>query len=156
MGRTANLDRTPQGDLIDLDLHPILGYQVAQAAVVTHAVFKRRVGDPEGVSKVEFCMLALIRRNPDVSAKQLAQALAVTPPNVAMSLEKLEARGLITRSRGTRDARVQHVRLTAPGEEMVQRCSSALVEGEREAVKTLSPAEWAMLTELLHKLACSR
>lgn len=156
MGRAANLDRTPQGDLVDLDLHAILGYQMAQASVVTNTVFKRRVGEPEGVSKVEFCMLALIRRNPDVSAKQLALALAVTPPNIAMALERLEARGWIVRSRGTRDARIQHVRLTELGDEVAQRCSAALLEGEREAVKTLSPAEWAMLAELLHKLARAR
>jgi DNA-binding MarR family transcriptional regulator len=156
MGRAVNLDRTPQGDLVDIDLHAILGYQMAQASVVTNSVFKRHVGEPEGLSKVEFCMLALIRRNPDVSAKQLALALAVTPPNIAMALEKLEARGWIARSRGTRDARIQHVRLTEQGDEVARRCSAALLEGEREAVKTLSPAEWAMLAELLHKLARAR
>lgn len=149
-------DLTPAGRLAEPGLHDILGYQLAQASVVTDQVFRASVAQVEGMGKVEFTLLALVRSNPDVSARQLAQALAFTPPNIAVWLDKLEKRGWIARTRSTRDARVQHVRLTPEGEVTAARCMQALYEGERAQMGTLSSAEQAMLVELLHKLACAR
>lgn len=149
-------ERTPVGRLAEPGLHDIMGYQLAQASVVTNAIFRRCVAEPEGMGKVEFTILALVQANPDVSARQLAQALAVTPPNIAMWLDKLEQRGWIARTRSTRDARVQHVSLSPEGARAVSRCVQALHAAERETLTTLSAAEQAMLVELLHKLACAR
>ena len=149
-------DETPRGHLAEPGLHGILGYQLAQASVVTNAVFKRLVATPEGMGKVEFSLLSLVQSNPDVSAKQLSQALAMTPPNIAMWLDKLEARGWVARTRSTQDARVQHVRLTEDGQATVARSVAALRQGEAEDIDTLSAAERAMLIELLHKVARAR
>ncbi|MBQ0929598.1 MarR family winged helix-turn-helix transcriptional regulator [Ideonella alba] len=149
-------ERTPVGRLAEPGLHDIMGYQLAQASVVTNAIFRRCVAEPEGMGKVEFTILALVQANPEVSARQLAQALAVTPPNIAMWLDKLEQRGWVARTRSTRDARVQHVSLTAEGTDTVNRCVQALHAAEHEAMATLSAAEQAMLVELLHKLARAR
>jgi DNA-binding MarR family transcriptional regulator len=152
----ASAERTPVGRLAEPGLHDIVGYQLAQASVVTNQIFRRCVAQPEGLGKVEFTILALVQANPDVSARQLAQALAVTPPNIAMWLDKLEQRGWIQRTRSTRDARVQHVTLTEEGQAAVSRCVQALHAAEHETMTTLSAAEQAMLVELLHKLARAR
>ncbi|MBN8487645.1 MAG: MarR family transcriptional regulator [Burkholderiales bacterium] len=149
-------ERTPAGRLAEPGLHDIVGYQLAQASVVTNEIFRRCVAQPEGMGKVEFTILALVQANPDVSARQLAQALAVTPPNIAMWLDKLEQRTWIQRTRSARDARVQHVTLTPEGEATVSRCVQALHVAEHETMTTLSTAEQAMLVELLHKLARAR
>jgi DNA-binding MarR family transcriptional regulator len=105
---------------------------------------------------VEFTILALVQGNPDVTARQLARALAVTPPNIAIWLDKLESRGLVARERSASDARMQHVRLTSRGKTLVDRSVQSLLEGERDALATLSSAERAMLVELLHKVALAR
>lgn len=149
-------EQTPRGHLVEPELHNILGYQLAQATVVTNQIFKRQVATPEGLSKVEFSLLSLVRSNPDVSAKQLSQALAMTPPNIAMWLDKLEARGWVARTRSTEDARVQLLRLTDDGQAAVARCVAALQAAEQEAIDTLTGAERAMLIELLHKVARAR
>ncbi|MEK8048236.1 MarR family winged helix-turn-helix transcriptional regulator [Ideonella margarita] len=153
---SSSPDQTPRGHLAEPELHNILGYQLAQATVVTNHIFKRLVATPESLSKVEFSLLSLVRSNPDVSAKQLSQALAMTPPNIAMWLDKLEARGWVARTRSTQDARVQLLRLTDEGQAAVARCVAALHTAEQEAIDTLSGAERAMLIELLHKVARAR
>jgi DNA-binding MarR family transcriptional regulator len=106
--------------------------------------------------RVEFTILALVQGNPDVTARQLARVLAVTPPNIAVWIDRLESRGLVSRTRGHSDARVQHIRLTRAGSALVDRSVRQLLEGEQSALASLSAAEQAMLVELLHKVALSR
>jgi len=153
----ATEDRTPLTRLREAGAHAIVGYQLAQAAIVTNQVFDEQVGHQRnGLRRVEFTILALVQGNRDVTARQLARALAVTPPNIAIWLDKLESRGLIARERSVADARMQHVRLTPRGTTLVERSVQVLLEGERVALDALSAAERAMLVELLHKVALSR
>jgi DNA-binding MarR family transcriptional regulator len=149
-------ERTPLARLSEAAIHGIVGYQIAQAGIVTDQVFDDQVAHSGGLRRVEFTILALVQGNPDVSARQLARALAVTPPNIAIWLDRLETRGLVLRTRSTRDARVQHIRLTRAGAALVDRSLQWVREGEQAALSTLSTAERAMLVELLHKVAMSR
>jgi DNA-binding MarR family transcriptional regulator len=149
-------ERTPLARLSEAAMHGIVGYQIAQAGIVTDQVFDEQVARSGGLRRVEFTILALVQGNPDVSARQLARALAVTPPNFAIWLDRLETRGLVLRTRSTRDARVQHIRLTRAGAALVVRSLQRVREGEQAALSTLSTAERAMLVELLHKVAMSR
>jgi DNA-binding MarR family transcriptional regulator len=149
-------ERTPLARLSEAAMHGIVGYQIAQAGIITDQVFDEQVARSGGLRRVEFTILALVQGNPDVSARQLARALAVTPPNIAIWLDRLETRGLVLRTRSTRDARVQHIRLTRAGAALVVRSLQRVREGEQAALSTLSTAERAMLVELLHKVAMSR
>ena len=147
--------RTPHARLSEAALHELVGYQLAQARIVTDQVFDERVRRT-GLRRVEFTILALLRANTGASARQLARALAVTPPNIAIWLEKLEDRRLVTRERSAKDGRIQHIHLTDAGRLLVDRSVQSLLEGEQEALAALSPAERAMLVELLHKVALLR
>lgn len=149
-------DRTPSARLAEGAAHALVGYQLAQAAIVTDQVFDERVGRSGDLRRVEFTILALVQANPDVSARQLARALAVTPPNIAIWLDRLEQRGLVERMRSERDARVQHVRITRAGAALADRCAQQLVDGEQAALAALTGGERAMLVELLHKVARQR
>jgi DNA-binding MarR family transcriptional regulator len=149
-------DRTPLARLAEAGVHGIVGYQLAQATIVTDQVFDERLGRKGVLRRVEFTILALVQGNPDVTARQLARALAVTPPNIAVWIDKLESRGLIARTRSDSDARMQYIRLTSRGAELVERAVHLLIEGEQAALAALSAAERAMLIELLHKVALAR
>jgi DNA-binding MarR family transcriptional regulator len=149
-------ERTPQAQLSEAGMHAIVGYQLAQAAIVTNQVFDERVGRDGKLRRVEFTILALVQGNPDVTARQLARALDVTPPNIATWIDRLESRGLVSRTRSDSDARMQHIRITRAGAALVERSIRLLHEGEQSALAGLSAAERAMLVELLHKVALSR
>lgn len=147
---------TPSGGLVDAPIHQIVGYQLAQATIVTDAVFERLVGAPLQLRPVEYTILMLVKENPDGSPAQLSKALAVTRPNISLWIDKLAARALIRRAQNQSDRRGQHLRVTDKGAALVAKATRALVEGERAAFSTLSTVEQLMLTELLHKLACAR
>jgi DNA-binding MarR family transcriptional regulator len=148
--------QTPLGKLREADLHHLLGYQLAQAAITTAAVFDQVARSKEDIRPVEFTLLNLIAENPNVSSARLAKALAVTKPNITMWVDRLESRGLVARSPSTTDKRSTDLDVTAAGAKLARRLRKNLLEGERVALHRLSEAEQVMLTELLHKVAGSR
>lgn len=154
---SADNGKTPVGQLSEASLRRVLGYQLAQAAVVTTRVFRAQVGGPFELRPVEFTVLCLVNDNPGVSANQLARALAVTPPNITTWIDRLALRGLVERERSSVDRRAQHIRTTAAGAEMARSTVEHIVNGEQQALgANLSEAEQAMLVELLHKSARGR
>jgi DNA-binding MarR family transcriptional regulator len=149
-------DRTPAAALDEGALRSIVGYQLAQATVVTDRVFDTQVGAPQSLRRLEFTLLALLQANPGATARQLARALAVTPPHIALTVDRLAQRGLLARVRDPSDARVQHLSLTGAGTAMLKAAVPPLQRAEAEALASLSAAERAMLAELLHKAASGR
>lgn len=150
------LETTPAGQLSEAGLRAILGYQLAQATVTMTAVFDREVRAALGLSRVEFTMLMLIRDNPGCSGTRMAKALAVTPSNVTMCMDRLEARGLIERHASTTDRRRTPLRLSAEGERLIDEASQRVQAGERDALAELTDAERALLLELLHRVGLCR
>jgi DNA-binding MarR family transcriptional regulator len=154
--RSTPQDATPAGRLVEASLHLVLGYQLAQATIVTDAVFAGRVGGAFDLRPVEYTVLSLIHENPDVSAARLAKALAVTAPNITAWIERLERRGLIQRAPHATDRRAQYLRTTPAGATLAGKATRSVLEGEEEALGNLSAGERMMLIELLHKVALSR
>ena len=152
----ARSGATPAGNLAEAQLHRVLGYQLAQAAIATSAVFMAAVGKPFGVRPVEYTILALIHQNPGGSPAQLAKALAVTAPNITMWIDRMEAQGWVVRRRDENDKRAQQLRLTPRGAALVTKATEQVLAGERKAFANLSDGERTILIELLHKVACTR
>lgn len=147
---------TPAGRLDEGPLRAVLGYQLAQASVLTDQVFRQRVSQPLGLRKVEYTMLSLVAQNEGLTAAQLAQALAFTAPNTASWIERLVARGLVLREQHASDGRALHIRTTPEGRALLQQATQAVLDGEDQALARLSPGERLLLMELLHKAATSR
>lgn len=154
--RSLPTDTTPAGRLSEASLHLLLGYQLAQATIVTNAVFAEQVGTPFELRPVEYTVLALIHENPDVSATRLAKALAVTAPNIAAWIDRLEKRGLVQRIPHATDRRAQHLRTTKEGAALARKATESILAGEQNALSSLSKGERMILVELLHKLAVCR
>jgi len=151
------LDETPDGRLQEDALRRLIGYQVAQANVVTLAVFQEVVGKPLGLRTVEYTVLALIATNDEASPAQLAKALNLSPSYITMALDKLTGKGLVRRETDERDRRAQRLHTTRQGKTQVAQMTQALLEAERRLFSgALSEVEQLMLKELLHKLARTR
>jgi DNA-binding MarR family transcriptional regulator len=114
------------------------------------------VGQPLGLGQVELTLLHLIKQNTEVTPSRLANALAVSMPAITVWIGKLEQRGLVTRTRSTTDRRSQHFRVTREGAAVSDKALAALKEEDGLASAHLSPAERAMLLELLRKVARRR
>lgn len=134
----------------------VLGYQLAQATIVTSQVFAATAAAMYKLRPVEYTVLALVSENEGVTAARLASALAVTPPNMTTWIDRLSQRGLVAREEHVRDRRALHIHTTEAGRELVGQATERICQAEAVATAGLTPAERAMLLELLHKVASCR
>ena len=148
--------QTPGGQLSEGLLHGVLGYKLTQASIVATKVFVANVASVHKLRPVEYTVLALVHENTGVTAAELASALAVTAPNMAMWIDRLVQRGFVAREEHVRDRRALHIRATEAGSKVVSQATERIREAESQAQSTLTTAERLMLLELLHKVACCR
>jgi len=130
----------------------LVGYAASRAAITMRKVFARHMA-PLDLKIVEFSILMLVAQNPQVNQKQLGQALDVSPPNMAVTLDRMVERGWVERVRSTKDRRAQQIHLTVEGAQLVQRAEKIAATMEGPSLAMLSPAERALLIELLNKVA---
>ena len=150
------LGKTPDGSMAESQLQTIVGYQLAQASVVTDAFFNEVVRKPFDLRMLEFTVLCLVCENAGVSPLQLAASLAVTGASISTHVDRLVERGLVVRERSEQDGRRQHLHPTAAGRQLKRDATAAVIARERYGIDTLSSGEHRILLELLHKLASAR
>ncbi len=147
---------TPAQVVDQSSLQHLLGYQVALADIPTKAAFYKYIGEPLKLRHVEFTILMLVRANPAITQKQLAQTLGVSAPNITILLDRMVEKAWIERVRSTTDRRVQHIHLTPSGARLAEQSYELSLSCEREMLRHLTPGERALLLELLHKVAGHR
>lgn len=145
--RDATLDQS--------GLMHLVGYAASRASIELKKSFSRHLG-PLKLKAVEFSVLVLVDTNAEVNQKQLGQALDVSPPNLAVTLDRMVEQGWIRRERSERDRRAQLIRLTPIGQALVTRARKIARTMENDALKVLSPAERALLIELMQRVAQQR
>ena len=140
------------GELDQSRLMHLVGYAASRASIELKKTFAKHLG-PLDLKAVEFSVLVLVAANPQVNQKQLGQALDVSAPNLAVTLDRMVERGWVERVRSTQDRRAQHVHLTPLGRELTQQAEKIAETMENASLRMLSPAERALLIELLLKVA---
>nr|WP_254700096.1 MarR family transcriptional regulator [Trinickia violacea] len=139
-------EQADQSELLDL-----VGYNIRRAYIVIQALFDKEMEKHE-LRQAEFSVLSVLKGNPGINQRALAEALAVAPPNLATLLDRLEARGLLTRQRSVDDKRVQHVELTTQGARLYGRALKSAANADSAAIEKLSDSERAQLKALLRKI----
>ena len=136
-------------------LDHLVGYAASRAAIRLKATFAQHMA-PLDLKIVEFSILMLVAQNPRVNQKQLGHALGISPPNMAVTLDRMVERGWVERVRSMKDRRAQNINLTAAGAQLVQRAEKIAATMEAPSLAMLSAAERALLIELLHKVASGK
>lgn len=122
---------------------------------VTRLARLLRQQDESGLGPSLTAALATIAREGPLTLGDLAAREQVTAPTTTKVVEKLEARGFVTRQTDEKDRRVTRVQATAAGRkqlEQMRRRRTAWLAGQ---LKTLSPQELERLAaaaEVLDKI----
>lgn len=135
-----------------MSLSQVLGYQLTQANLESLAHFEQSVGQAYDLRPVEYTLLQLVREGLCTTPSQLAKELRMTPPSMSVWLDKLTARGLLSRSKSATDGRAQQVSLTAKGQKLIAQVHEKLLLSEQSMLSHLSMGERTMLVEILQKL----
>ena len=144
----------PQGSraLDQSELKKHAGYFLARARFIAFRTFHQHIGDAYDLKPAEFALMVLLGSNRDVTQKQLSRSLGIAQPNMTGILRRLEERRLIERTRAEADRRMQFITLTASGTRLIRQAIAAGKGMDKGWLGKLTPAEQAMLVELLEKV----
>ncbi|MGI8762257.1 MAG: MarR family winged helix-turn-helix transcriptional regulator [Jatrophihabitantaceae bacterium] len=139
----------------DLDVEPL---QVLSRISRLAAVLDERRADAfveHGLQAHEFDVLSVLRRSGEpfeLTAGELASSTHVTSGTMTSRLDRLTARGFVSRHPDPADGRLVRVRLTPTGRDAVDAAFAALLSGERDLLATLDRRRRAELAQALRKL----
>ncbi|MFC9245664.1 MarR family winged helix-turn-helix transcriptional regulator [Streptomyces sp. NPDC057136] len=109
-----------------------------------------------GLGGGDFDVLAALRRSGEpyaLSAGELSRTVLVTTGAISKRVDRLEARGLVSRSVAESDSRGRLVTLTAEGSELTDELIAVHLDNQRRLLSGLSADEQTRLGDLLERLA---
>jgi DNA-binding MarR family transcriptional regulator len=86
---------------------------------------------------------------------EIAGRMITRVPAITGLIDRLEAKGLVTRTRSVEDRRVVFVASTAAALDLLAKLDEPLRQLHRQLVRHLSPAEQKELIRLLELVRCS-
>ena len=110
---------------------------------------------PFGLTFAEFDVVNTLRRAGDAEGTHpgaLAQASLITTGAMTSRLERLERRGLLTRTPDPTDGRAVRVRLTPAGEDLAEQALHAVLAADERFLEPLSRRQRESLGSMLKLL----
>ena len=142
---------TPPDQRLDPTDQLGLAFKSAMAAV--RRLRGRETHRPGALSNAQYGLLFSLATAHEMSARELADAAALSPATVTQMLEGLEAHGLVRRLRSTEDKRVVLTTLTDEGRQVVEKHRAMVEPRWRASLAEFSPRELATAAAVLRRLA---
>jgi DNA-binding MarR family transcriptional regulator len=147
-----------KGDPLDVDdpiagalLPDNIGFHIRMAQMRVFREFYRAF-EGSGVTPGMHTVLAIIRDNPGVRQRTLAELLMVREPNMTRMIQGLEASGLIAREIDKTDRRAFHLALTVEGKSLMDGVQDRLDSLEETLLSPLTAQERKNLREYLDRI----
>jgi DNA-binding MarR family transcriptional regulator len=110
---------------------------------------------PHDLTHAQWVPLYKLARGDCSTMAELARDVALDPAAMTRALDRLEAKGLLTRVRSLEDRRVVKLELTEEGERIAQLVPAVLAEVFNAHLAGFTRTEWATLVELLQRLVAN-
>ena len=120
-----------------------------------HEVFEELSGDfDDGLSQAEYDVLLTVTRGPDMTARlrDVTSNMLISQPSVSRLVDRMAARGLISKCADPEDGRGALVRATDQGAAAFRKIASLHGRAIAERMSLLSDEELAQLRDLTAKL----
>jgi DNA-binding MarR family transcriptional regulator len=106
----------------------------------------------EGISKPQFLAMHVLTGTSVASVSTVARHLAVSAPTACVTVDQLEAAGLVEKHRSSRDHRTVEVSLTPKGRKAEARVWASIGRRISNAASGMSADDLATTVRLLHEL----
>jgi MarR family transcriptional regulator for hemolysin len=127
------------------------GFLLADVARLLTRNFDRRA-QKVGLSRAQWQVLAWLKRNEGISQIKLADLLEISPMTLVRLIDRLEAHGLIERRADPADRRVYRLYLAQHAHPVLDQLWQLGAETRRQALPDISPAEEAVLIDILIRI----
>ena len=106
-----------------------------------------------GIHSSQHHMLVIIAKNSNICQKEIAQRLEISSAAVAVTLNKLEASGLIVRNPSYDDARMNRISITDKGNELLKSTRAMFSELDERFFEGITDEELEAMKSLFCRLA---
>jgi len=107
---------------------------------------------PEDLSSTQYNVLRILRGAPEgLPCGEIAKRMITRDPDITRLLDRLEKRGLISRSREARDRRTVLARITGAGLKLLARLDEPVQAAHRKQLGHLGRERLRLLTDLLRE-----
>lgn len=132
-------------------LDDLLGYKMRRAQGAVHRDYLATLGKLKLTQK-QTAVMWLVQANPGVAQGTIGGLLGMDRATMMALVDRLEARGLLRRSRSQTDGRRRELRATAAGVRLLNRARERIMEHEERIKELFSEPELKTLMRLLGRL----
>jgi DNA-binding MarR family transcriptional regulator len=130
----------------------MIGHLARRFQQIAVAVFLAEVeGAGYDLTPVQYAALAAVAANPGVDQVTLAGLIAFDRTTITGVVDRLAAKGLITRQESSRDRRARELSISAAGKRTLRGVASAVETAQRTMLRGLTDRETNEILRLLQK-----
>lgn len=117
-----------------------------------HALVETKVS-ALGLHRSQHSMLLTINFSGNISQKELAKRMEISPAAVTVTLKKLEAQGFIERAQSEDDSRVNNITVTENGREIINKTGAIFDEVDEKTFAGFSEEELEEFLSYLRRVS---
>jgi DNA-binding MarR family transcriptional regulator len=127
------------------------GFLARQLHRITAAIFAEDMVQFD-ITGVQYGVLNVVAAYPGIDQIGVCEALGVDRSTLGSVIDRLEAKGLVTRTSGVINRRSNSLALTTAGKQLLQRARSAEAPSYERLLEVLRPAERALFIDMLTRV----
>ena len=108
--------------------------------------------EPRGLTNAQWVPLLKLHLGSAGTAAELARDCAMDAGAMTRTLDRLEAKGLVARTRSSQDRRVVNLELTEEGRATASQIPGVLCQVQNAFLQPLSVEEWDQLKDMLRRV----
>ncbi len=135
----------------EIRLDDLPGHYIRRLQQIAVAIFMQETAD-FGVTPVQFAALQTVANQPGLDQRTLARTIGFDTSTIAGVIDRLEARGLMTRGPSPADRRVRLLSLTEPGQRLLAEVTPSMLSTQTRILAPLLPAERAEFVRMMQVL----
>lgn len=132
--------RTPRTSRARPELSEFPGHTIRRLQQTAVALFMQDAV-ASSLTPVQFAVLYTLASEPGIDQRTLAHRVSFDTSTIGSVVDRMEARGLLTRGLSEQDRRVRLLTLTQEGQALVQRVAPAVLRVQDRILEPLSEAE---------------
>jgi MarR family transcriptional regulator, lower aerobic nicotinate degradation pathway regulator len=133
------------------DLYRTAGHLVRRAHQIHDTIFAEETAGYD-ITSPQFAALRAVAEFPEIEQTALSDTIAYDRSTIGGLIDRLEAKGMLRRTIGTRDRRTKRLSLTPAGATLLSALGSKTPRVQERLLAPLSPEERATFLHLLERI----
>jgi MarR family transcriptional regulator, lower aerobic nicotinate degradation pathway regulator len=137
---------------VELDALP--GHHIRRLQQIAVAIFLQET-DAHGLTPVQYAAMQAVANSPGFDQRTLASTVGFDTSTIGGVIDRLEARGLLTRNASPNDRRVRLLTLTDAGRALLEAAIPAMLRAQQRMLEPLPKKERAEFMRMLRVLVAA-